>query len=148
MDVELKLEQFLPYRLSLLSNTISAGIAATYREQYQLSVTEWRTIAILGRFPELSANQVAHKGAIDKVAVSRAVNRLLERGLLTRHIDPSDRRRSVLALTRDGHELHQQIAPAAIERESRLLAGLSQEEQNEFNRLIDKLLSVLASQET
>jgi len=146
MAQELKLEQFLPYRLSLLSNTISAGIADTYRDQHQLSVTEWRTIAILGRFPDLSANQVAHKGAFDKVAVSRAVSRLLERQLLTRHTDPTDRRRSVLALSKAGHELHQKIAPAAIEQEQRLLAGLNTEEQKEFNRLIDKLFAHLAKE--
>ncbi len=143
MTVELKLEEFLPYRLSRLSNTISAGISDTYRQQHQLSVTEWRTIALLGRFPDISANQVARKGALDKVAVSRAVARLLERGLLTRHTDPSDRRRSVLALSDAGALLHQQIAPAAIEREAELLAVLSDGEKQEFNRLIDKLFAHL-----
>ena len=49
------LEHFLPYRLSLLSNTVSEGIALAYRTAYGLSVTEWRVIAILGRYPGLTA---------------------------------------------------------------------------------------------
>ncbi|MCA1778441.1 MAG: MarR family transcriptional regulator, partial [Xanthomonadaceae bacterium] len=42
----LELENFLPYRLSVLSNRVSQGIAATYEQRFGLSVTEWRVIAI------------------------------------------------------------------------------------------------------
>ena len=38
-------------------------------------------MAVLGRFPDLSANEVADRTAMDKVAVSRAVARLLELGV-------------------------------------------------------------------
>src|SRR3546814_12463572 len=78
----LDLERFLPYRLSVLSNRVSQTIADFYVERFGLAVTEWRVIAVLGRFAGLSANGVAVRTAMDKVAVSRAVARLLERGLL------------------------------------------------------------------
>jgi DNA-binding MarR family transcriptional regulator len=78
----LELERFLPYRLSVLSNRLSNAIARSYEQRFQLSVTEWRVIAVLGRFPGLSANEVAERTAMDKVAVSRAVARLLESGRL------------------------------------------------------------------
>jgi DNA-binding MarR family transcriptional regulator len=45
------------------------------------------------------ANAVAERTAMDKVAVSRAVAHLLERGLLTREMHGDDRRRSVLTLS-------------------------------------------------
>ena len=51
----LELERFLPYRLSILSNTISQGIADDYQKRYDLSVTEWRVMAVLARFDGLSA---------------------------------------------------------------------------------------------
>ena len=41
-----ELDEFLPYRLSLLTNTVSAGIARSYRDQYEISVTEWRIMAV------------------------------------------------------------------------------------------------------
>ena len=47
----LDLEKFLPYQLSVLSNTISAAIAETYSSRYGLSISEWRVLAVLGRFP-------------------------------------------------------------------------------------------------
>src|SRR3546814_19077112 len=69
----LDLERFLPYRLSVLSNRVSQTIADFYVERFGLAVTEWRVIAVLGRFAGLSANGVGVRPAMAKVAVSRAV---------------------------------------------------------------------------
>ena len=55
----LRLERFLPYQLSILSNTISSSIADTYAEEFGLSIPEWRVIAVLGRYPGISAREVA-----------------------------------------------------------------------------------------
>lgn len=135
----LKLEEFIPFRLSRLSNKISAGIAATYTHRYHLSVTEWRVIAITGRFPGLSARGITLKGALDKVAVSRAVSRLVRHRLMTRSVDPADRRRSVLNLSEAGDEIYREIAPAAIDYERRLLAALEPSEREALQRALDKL---------
>ena len=37
-----ELENFLPYRLSVLTNTVSQGIARSYRDRHDITVTEWR----------------------------------------------------------------------------------------------------------
>src|SRR5688500_7671037 len=80
----LALARFLPYRLSVRSNRISPAISGIYVDRFGLSITEWRVIAVLGRFPGLSANEVADRTAMDKVAVSRAVARLIAAGRLDR----------------------------------------------------------------
>ena len=80
MSTELILEEFLPYRLSILSNTVSSSIASTYEKRFGLSIPEWRVIAVLGRFPGISAVEVAQRTMMDKVAVSRAVSKLIKRG--------------------------------------------------------------------
>lgn len=140
----LELERFLPYRLSLLSNRISQTIADLYAERFGIGVTEWRVIAVLGRFSGLSASAVAERTAMDKVAVSRALARLLERGLLERDTHGDDRRRSVLALSRAGLDVYAQVAPLALDIEQRLLAGLDAGERGELERLLDKLGAGLA----
>ena len=94
-----ELDRFLPYRLSVLSNRVSQTIAGAYSRRFGLGITEWRVIAVLGRYPGLSANGVAARTAMDKVAVSRAVARLLERGLLARDTHDDDRLRSATAST-------------------------------------------------
>ena len=135
----LELDRFLPYRLSVLTNTISAAIARQYAERFDLSITEWRVLAILGRYPALSAGEVAERSAMDKVAVSRAVASLLGSGRLRRAVDDSDRRRSVLSLSARGRRVYEQVAPLAKRHEERLLAHLTEEERVWLDRIIDKL---------
>ncbi|HET6603132.1 MAG TPA: MarR family winged helix-turn-helix transcriptional regulator [Xanthomonadaceae bacterium] len=136
---ELELERFLPYRLSVLSNTISQAIARIYAERFELGVTEWRVMAVLGRYPGLSANQVAERTAMDKVAVSRAVARLLQAGRVECERHGDDRRRSVLRLSEAGYAVYDQIVPLALDHERRLLAGFSDQEQKALDRILRKL---------
>lgn len=140
---ELDLEHFLPYRLSVLSNRISQAIARIYAERFDLSITEWRVMAVLGLSPDLSANEVAERTAMDKVAVSRAVARLIESGRVTRATAAGDRRRSRLRLSAAGRRIHAQVAPLALEFERQVLSSLSAEERVRLTSLIDKLGSSL-----
>jgi len=135
----LELERFLPYRLSVLSNRISGSIAREYSQRFDLGVTEWRVMAILGRTPDLSANQVAQRTAMDKVAVSRAVASLLESGRLLRSFDDDDRRRSVLRLSEAGYAIYDQIVPLALGFEARWIEGIAPDELKVFERVLSTL---------
>ncbi len=103
---QLDLEHFLPYRLSVLANRVSGTLARAYSQRFGLTVTEWRIMAVLGRYPGLSANELAERTAMDKVAISRAVARLLESGDLLRSFDRADRRRSKLRLSKAGFAIY------------------------------------------
>ncbi|MDW2982736.1 MarR family transcriptional regulator [Rhodanobacter sp. KK11] len=136
----LQLEHFLPYRLSIVSNTVSQAIADDYQSRFDLSVTEWRVMAVLARYPGLSAREVAERTAMDKVAVSRALARLVEAGRVDRATHDDDKRRSVLRLTEAGWAIHDQVAPMARRRERELLAKLDAEECGWLTRILDKLM--------
>lgn len=142
-DDTLKLSEFLPYRLSVLSNRISRSIADSYEERFQISLPEWRVMAVLGEEPDLSAGQVADRTAMDKVAVSRAVNKLIESGRIERHFADDDRRRSVLALSKTGKKTYLDVIPIALGHESKLLEQLSDDEKAQLDALLTKLTSCL-----
>ena len=120
----IELETFLPYRISVLANVMSSAIAAAYEERFGLTIPEWRVIAVLSRYPGLSAREVAQKSRMDAVAVSRAVNRLLRAGRLRRAIARDDRRRSVLQVSDAGKSVYREIAPMALEFERALRDAL------------------------
>ncbi len=136
----LQLESFLPYRLSLLSNAVSGAIAAVYGDKFAISMPEWRIMMILAEYPDVSADEVCRRTKIEKSVVSRAVARLLKRHFINREIDEDDRRRSILRLSETGLSVYDEVMPIARDYEAKLLSGLTAEEMETFNAMIDKLL--------
>ena len=139
MSQDLILEDFLPYRLAILSHSVSHSIASIYEKRFGVSILEWRVIAIVGRFPDLSAVEVAERTVMDKVAVSRAVTKLIKSGVIDREFADADRRRSILNLSEKGRAVHDEIAPLALNMEADLLENLTGEEIEVLDRVIDKL---------
>jgi DNA-binding MarR family transcriptional regulator len=133
------LAQFVPYRLSVLSNTVSAAIAGLYRKRFGLTIPEWRCMAVLGSFAPLSARDVALHTAMDKVQVSRAIAVLLQKGLALQDTDRQDRRRSRLALSAAGKRVYARIVPLAQAAEAELLAALTRSERQSLSHLLGKL---------
>ena len=140
MKDELILEDFLPYRLSITSHTVSTNIARVYEKRFGVSIPEWRVIAVLGRYPGLSAVEVADRTLMDKVAVSRAVTKLVKNGRIDREFADADRRRSILNLSEEGKEVHNEIAPLALEFEQQLVQNFSEDDYEKFNSILEQLL--------
>ena len=135
----LTLERYLPYRLSILSNRVSGRIAETYGDKFAISVTEWRIMAVLGEYPGISADEVSNKTQIEKSILSRAISKLLNRNLLNREIDPADKRRSMLKLSKTGQSVYDEIVPIAYDMEKELPNCFNAEETEAFSKLVDRL---------
>ncbi len=135
----LQLDHFLPYRLSVLSNTVSTAIAGAYQQRFRLTIPEWRVMAVLAMTPDLSAAEVAQRTAMDKVAVSRAVRLLLERRRIARRVARSDRRRSLLRLSAAGKRVYARVVPFALDYERALIRPLTARERT----MLDRALSIL-----
>ncbi len=136
---QLTLEKYLPYRLSILSNLVSGMIARAYKDKFALSVSEWRIMAVLGEYPGSSADEISKKTQTEKSIISRALQRLLKRRLVTRQVNNEDRRRQHLRLTKTGQDIYRQVVPISYDYEDRLLECFSERERASFDKLIDKL---------
>jgi len=139
MNEPLQLGRFLPYRLSVLSNIISSTIAAGYSSQFDLSIPQWRVLAVLALEPGLSAAEVASRTAMDKVAVSRAVAQLLRAGRIERNFSKLDRRRSELRLSMCGAAVYREVVPLAQRYEAALLQSLQPDESAALDELLETL---------
>jgi DNA-binding MarR family transcriptional regulator len=102
---DLKLDLFLPYRLSVVSNRVSAAIATAYDRLFGLKIPEWRLIAVIAEGPGITQQALGVATRMDKVTVSRAAQALVERGLVARAPNEGDRRSHLLALTATGRFL-------------------------------------------
>lgn len=139
----IELEKFVPYQLSIVSNTVSQAIADEYQQRFDLGTTEWRVMAVLARYDGegLSARQVARLTAMDKVAISRALARLVANGRVLRRMHRGDKRRSVLRLSAAGWRIHDAVAPLARRHEREFLERLDDEERRSLTRILDKLMA-------
>ncbi len=135
----LSLNSFLPYRLTKLSGVISRSLAERYSRQFDLSIHEWRVVAILGEKPGLTARQVCDLASLDKVNISRAIEKLESSGRLKRQVMPKDRRSFSLHLTDKGQDVLERIIPIAKEFENNLLSSLSAEDLDNLREILKKL---------
>src|SRR5689334_23751882 len=134
-----KLEEFLPYQLSVTASSVSRLFAKRYADEYGLSIPEWRVLAVVGRFGTASPSMVSEWAAMDKVKVSRAAATLVARGLLKQTQDPSDGRARLLRLTRKGVTMYQGAVPLALEIETDLAKGLSRAEWSALQKSLLRL---------
>ena len=137
----LRLDAYLPYRLSVASNAVSGLIARSYQDRFGLSVPQWRLICVLAEDGGLTQGQIVTRTVMDKVTVSRAAQGLLKRRLVARSDHHADGRSHVLALTREGSGLYAEIAPLALAYETALIAGLAPDEVELLKRLLARLQS-------
>jgi len=141
----LKLDDFLPYQLSVTSNAVSGVIARTYDRLFGLKIPEWRLIAVLAEGGELTQQALVARTEMDKMTVSRAAQALVERGLVTRVRHGSDKRAHLLELSGDGRRLYAEVAPQALEFEARVLRELSEAEVVQLKATLAKLKDAAAA---
>ena len=143
----LRLDEFVPFRLSYTSNLVSEAIARTYESLFGLSIPQWRLIAVIAEHDGITQQAICTRTGMDKVTVSRAAIALSARGLIARARNTADRRSHDLALTGEGRTLYAEIAPKALELEKRIFGGLSNDERAAFVatlRSIDRILETLS----
>lgn len=138
-DGSFDLKSFFPYLVRVYYQSVSNSVSQVYTECYDLSVSEWRVMAVLGPFQSMSANDITNRSSMNKVNVSRAVSRLRKRNFLKQDIDGDDRRRSVLHLTEEGKQAFSGLVPMVKQVEAQLLQGLTEDEIKTLLTLMAKI---------
>ena len=137
--VGLRLARFFPFRLVALGDAIGRLFGQAYSEAENLSVSEWRVLAVACELGTASARDVAEKTPMDKMAVSRAVASLVDKGYVDRRPSETDRRAAVISPSEAGRGVYARVAVIALAREADVLCALTDEERESLDRILDKL---------
>lgn len=129
----------LSSRLMVLANLLRRGAILRYKRLTGLSSVEFGLVASLGRRPPMSVARLAEAVGMDKGQISRALAGLVSRKLVARAANPRDSREVLVRLTRSGLAAHDAIVAGGLERNGRLLEGLSPEEVAMLLAQIDRL---------
>jgi DNA-binding MarR family transcriptional regulator len=137
------LDGFFPYRLAIASEAFSRNLSEVYGREFGLGREEWRLLFLLARAETLSSTELARRTTLDKVQVSRASQRLQDKGLITRTVPDHDRRLREYACTDAGRAVFEAALPRVRERSEEMLHGLSAEERTALERGVAALLAAL-----
>jgi DNA-binding MarR family transcriptional regulator len=136
---QLRLEQFLPYRLNVVGFFASRALGRIFGAHFGIDIPQWRVIAQLGEFGTLTARDIGELAQMHKTKVSRAVTELESRGLISRSENRQDKRESFVSLTPPGLRIYRQIVPLALAFEARWTDGIAPEELKVFERVLSTL---------
>lgn len=129
-------------RIGRTATYLDRGLDETFRE-FGLTRESFDVLATLRRSGppyRLSPTDLYRASMRTSGAITNRLRRLERDGLVERRADPRDGRGQQVALTAAGRTLIDAAAPAHLENERRLLAPLSDTEQQTLAALLKKLL--------
>lgn len=135
----LRLDDFIPYRLSFTSNLVSDAISSAYEALFGLKIPEWRLIAVIAEDAGMTQQEIGARTRMEKITVSRAAIALADRGLIERAPSTTDRRARSLVLTPLGRKLYAEVAPKALELEARIFGAFAPKELAAFVAMLRRI---------
>jgi DNA-binding MarR family transcriptional regulator len=110
-----------------------------------LTALQYTALTVLEQHPDLTAARLARHSFVRAQSAADMVGALLERGLIERHRDPSDRRRLVMSLTPDGQRLLDRLRPRVAQIEARMLTPLSADDAHALRASLELCREALAA---
>src|SRR5215470_1929960 len=109
----LKLDDFLPHRLNVLSSLVSQALTRVYGRR-GIGIPEWRVLVTLGENGVMTGKAVGAHTHMHKTKGSRAVAQLEQRKYVSRRANRADLREAFLTLTTAGRAVYEELAPSAL----------------------------------
>ena len=133
------LTHHLTYRIARLQARLNAQATEILKQNTDISLSEWRILAILID-PEIASQKDMLKAmGLDKGQVSRTIKRLEAKNYIISEHDDADNRKRQISLSDSGRELVVQILPLMIKRQAYLKSPFNEDELNSLYEFITKL---------
>ena len=123
-----------------LSNRIGRALHSEIETKFGITIAEWRVLLSLKSEKGISAAEITNRWAMEKMAVNRAIQRLVDNGCINRQRDPYDRRSYQLTLTAKGRKMHEKISPTANKRYDELMSAIDSDETDAMVRALQKII--------
>jgi DNA-binding MarR family transcriptional regulator len=130
----------LSFRANYIAHHFNQPIYDWIWRRYRLTAPEHIVLYALGIREGITAEDVAASSARPKNTLSRAVNALIAKGLLTRVADERDRRRLRLHLTRRGRRIVDETVPELVRHEQAMASAITPEERRTLEQLLTRIV--------
>ena len=140
----MSLERFYSRPGHLIRRLQQIAVALFLEETGSLGLTtvQFAALNMINQVPNIDQASLSDMIAFDKTTIVKVLDRLVEKGLITRTRSATDRRTNHLNLTARGREVVRQIQPMLDRSDQRILAPLSTADQRKFMELLTQLVQV------
>lgn len=111
---------------------------------FKITVDQWLVLKHLYEKGRMTQTELAGLIFKDNPTLTRILDLLCEKGLVTRTIHPEDRRSFNVSLTRDGKKKVDQLRPRINEVRLKAWEGLTEKDFLQFKRILDTIYNNLA----
>lgn len=123
-------------------NQISVALFLEETAGNDLTPRQYAALKMIEEVPNIDQMTLSSMIAMDKTTMVKVIDRLMEKGLVTRTRSPEDRRINLLNVTPESQEILAEIERQLDRSEARILAPLSKSEQRAFMEMLSRLVSV------
>ena len=113
----------------------------------ELTLFQWRAISTVRRFGACGMSELSAFTAVDRTTLTRSVDQLVRRGLISRETPESDRRQVRLSLTAEGHAIYDRAVDQLLSFNRDALDGVPETRRREISRGLATIIRNLASDE-
>ena len=108
--------------------------------RYNMTPSQYQALCALNEHAGIDQSALGKLTGQDRSTVSLVVKLLLDRGLILRLVDATDKRRTSLKLSESGLQTLRQVAPAARKAQDRFLSAVPKKQRSGFLGLLQGLL--------
>lgn len=112
-------------------------------EEYEVSLMEYHILAIMIKVREASQNELAASLDVDKALISRLIQSLVKKNLLSCSLNPDCRRKNTLTLSENAIQLIPKLKEVHRLSLERLFADLNEEQLSDFRYILEGLVNKL-----
>jgi DNA-binding MarR family transcriptional regulator len=143
-EAKLVFEDFLPCRIKAISEKSIRQLSATH-ESLDISAKEFDIMVALVDRADVSSRDIHKLTGMDKATITRALDRLSRRRLISRSKSKADSRLIEIFLTARGRKVFAEIERKSLEWERRFLKGVSARDRAKLYRILAVLDANLAA---
>jgi DNA-binding MarR family transcriptional regulator len=133
----LHIDHFLTFHLVRLANAAKTNVTRKYLVDFNLSVPEWRLLALAMRFAPLRFSEMVARSNMDKGQVSRTLQAMTKRGFISARTVGAKPKRAketislpvIVSVTPKGRKLYEEVLPVAQRHQAQLLNTMTAAER-------------------
>jgi DNA-binding MarR family transcriptional regulator len=133
-------EKSLFNKIARVANSLEREVENELKVSFALTFSQFRVLNGLLTLGEVSQRELANSLDVTPAVVTRQVEALGSRGLVTQRPNPRSKRENVLAITKKGEGAVYDASKAIEERQKALFEGLSLKDETAFERAVDALI--------